>query len=460
MNEVCSICAFLYCLNAKSPLSSLLTEHSYLYRMESYQFDNLSITLNKEGSREFSKVSYPIRYGRFAEIKTPDCIFQFNLNGEIKYIQGRGQSWPHPAEWLKRTVANDWIYFSIGSSYSSVYGFIGEYYLPCLSYPSNSIIGGNPFEDNAVRSAIKSWQQLLTKIKVLTSGFIPQSLKDFLSLVTESNTRTLTLRSHNLHDLIGGQLTVLPPDTRHVDYDVIPVIVADGCLYNCEFCRVKSGQDFAPRTKKNIIGQIKKLKEFYARDLSNYNAIFLGQLDALCAGSELLEFAAINAYEIFEFERSNLRDAHLFLFGSPDSLINSEDALFESLNSLPFSTYINIGLESADPATLVVLKKPITVEMVGEAFSRMLDINRRYEKIEVTANFIFGDNLPQNHISSFVELTRNRLDSFYSKGAIYISPLINGETKDVETKREMLRKFNEVKTLSRLPTFIYLIQRL
>ncbi len=428
--------------------------------MESYQFDNLSILLNKEGSREFSKVSYPIRYGRFAEVKTPDYIFQFNLNGEIKYIQGRGESWPHPAEWLKRTVANDWIYFSVGSSYSSVYGFIGEYYLPGLSYPSNSIIGGNPFDDKAVRSAFTAWQKLLSKIKVLTSSLIPQSLRDFLILVTESHPKALRLRSHELHNLIGGRLTVLPPDTRHVDYDVIPVIVADGCLYNCQFCRVKSGQGFAPRTKKNIIGQIKKLKSFYARDLSNYNAIFLGQHDALCAGPELLEFAVENAYEIFEFERSNPKGAKLFLFGSADSLINSQDALFESLNCLPFSTYINIGLESADPATLTVLKKPIDVEMVGEAFARMLDINRRYEKIEVTANFLFANDLPRGHLHSFLELTRNRLNRFYSKGAIYLSPLINGRSKDVETKREMLRKFNEVKTLSRLPTFIYLIQRL
>ncbi|PJC75947.1 MAG: radical SAM domain-containing protein, partial [Syntrophobacterales bacterium CG_4_8_14_3_um_filter_49_14] len=45
--------------------------------MEFYQFDNLSIILNKEGSQEFSRVSYPIRYGRFAEVKTPDYIFQF-----------------------------------------------------------------------------------------------------------------------------------------------------------------------------------------------------------------------------------------------------------------------------------------------------------------------------------------------------------------------------------------------
>jgi hypothetical protein len=116
--------------------------------MESYHFDDLSIILNKEGSREFSKVSYPIRYGRFAEIKTPDYVFQFNLNGEIKYIQGRGQSWLHPAEWLKRTVANDWIYYSAGG-YSSVYDFFGEYYLPCLSYPSNPIISDNPFDYNA-----------------------------------------------------------------------------------------------------------------------------------------------------------------------------------------------------------------------------------------------------------------------------------------------------------------------
>jgi hypothetical protein len=427
--------------------------------METYQFDNLSVTLNKEGLREFYKVSYPIRYGRFAEIKTPDYVFQFNLNGEIKYIQGRGKSWPHPAEWLKRTVGNDWIYYSAGG-YSGVYDFSGEYYLPCLSYPSNPIISDNPFDDNAVRSALTSWQKLIVKVKELTSGFIPKNIKDFLMLVTKNDAESLRLRSHTLHNLIGGPLTVLPPDTRHVNYEVIPVIVADGCLFNCGFCRVKTGQDFAPRTQEDIIGQIKTLKEFYNQDLCNYNAVFLGQHDALCAGQELLEFAARNAYEIFEFERSNLKDAWLFLFGSADSLLNTEDSLFNLLNSLPFFTYINIGFESADPATLAVLKKPVSVETVGEAFARMLDINRKYEKIEVTANFVFGGDLPQSHLPSCIELTREKLDCFYNKGAIYLSPLIDGKTKKRETKREMLKKFNEVKTLSRLPTFIYLIQRL
>ena len=427
--------------------------------MESYHFDDLSIILNKEGSQEFSKVSYPIRYGRFSEIKTPDYVFQFNLNGEIKFIQGRRQSWPHPAEWLKHTVADDWIYYSAGG-YSSVYDFFGEYYLPCLSYPSNSIITDNPFNDNAVMSALTSWQKLIVKIKELTSGSIPQKLKDFLMLVAKNDSEALRLKSHTLHNLIGGRITVLPPDTRHVDYEVIPVIVADGCLFNCGFCRVKTGHNFALRTQRNIIGQIKTLKELYNQDLCNYNALFLGQHDALYAGQELLEFAARNAYEIFKFERSNLRGAWLFIFGSVDSLLKSEDSLFKSLNSLPFFTYVNIGLESADPATLAVLKKPIAVETVIEAFTKMLDINRRYERIEVTANFVFGGDLPRSHLLSLFKLTRNRLSHFYNKGAIYLSPLIDGKTKVRETKREMLRKFNEVKNLSRIPTFIYLIQRL
>ncbi len=59
--------------------------------MESYQLEDLIIMLNKEGAREPAKVSYPIRYGSFSDIKTHEHTFQFNLNGEIKFIQGLEQ---------------------------------------------------------------------------------------------------------------------------------------------------------------------------------------------------------------------------------------------------------------------------------------------------------------------------------------------------------------------------------
>ena len=427
--------------------------------MESYPLDNLIITLHKEGSREYQKVSFPIRYGLFSEIRTPEYLFQFNLNGEIKFIQGLTQTWPHPAEWLKRTVGNDWIYYSAGD-YKDIYDYFGEYYFPYLPYPSNSIIDGDPFKDRSVILAKKSLQALRAKIDKLISGPKPKSLKDFLTRVIRNDEKTLRRRADQLHHFIGGQVTVLPPDTRHVDYEVIPIVVADGCLYHCGFCRVKTGQDFTPRSPKDVMRQMKDLKRFLGRDLHNYNAIFLGRHDALSAGREVLELAAERAYEIFEFERSHLRGAYLFLFGSVDSMIHSEEGLFESLSHSPFSTYINVGLESNDSKTLEALKKPVSVEKLREAFTRILDINRKYEKIEVTSNFVLGEDLPTGHLPSLLELTRNRLNLFGNKGAVYLSPLMDEGIRNKESKRELLRKFLKLKIQSRLPTFIYLIQRL
>jgi hypothetical protein len=119
-----------------------------------------------------------------------------------------------------------------------------------------------------------------------------------------------------------------------------------------------------------------------------------------------------------------------------------------------------VGLESGDPSTLAALRKPISAEKVRQAFSRMLDINKRYEKIEVTANFVFGKELPVGHLPSLFELTQGRLDPLSIKGVIYLSPLIGVKTKEGGSKREILRSFKEVKAQSPLPTYLYLIQRL
>jgi hypothetical protein len=158
--------------------------------METYQIGDLSITLNKQGSDRYTKASYPIRYGRFSEIKTPDHMFQFNLNGEIKFLQGLGENWPDPSEWLKRTVGNDWVYYSTGG-YSGVHDSLGEYYLPCPSYPSNAITVGDPFEDDTIKSAIRSWHKLQADVKTLVSESVPQKFKELLLLVSENDPETL-----------------------------------------------------------------------------------------------------------------------------------------------------------------------------------------------------------------------------------------------------------------------------
>jgi len=87
----------------------------------------------------------------------------------------------------------------------------------------------------------------------------------------------------------------------------------------------------------------------------------------------------------------------LYLFGSVGSFIGAGQALFEQLNRLPFYTYINIGFESIDPKTLAQIGKLVTAEQVKEAFQKMLEINAAFDRIEVTGNFIAGDNLPPEH---------------------------------------------------------------
>jgi Radical SAM superfamily len=427
--------------------------------MQVFQSDDLTITLYKEGSPEYQKVSYPIRYGRFGEILTPDYVLQTNLNGEIKYVQGRSPGWPHPAEWLKRTVGNDWIYYSAGD-YKGVYDLFGEYYAPVLSYPSNSVFDEHPFDRPAVKSAVTSWQGVLNPLKRRLATEIPGDLRDFLTRFAENDPPTLSQRAEQLHHILGGRVTVLPPDTRHVDYDVIPIMVADGCLYQCGFCRVKSGRGVSLRTRQNILEQIRSLKTFYGRDLLNYNSLYLGEHDALRAGRDVIEFASTTAYDILEFERSYLKTPRLFLFGSVDSMIQAKESLFTALADLPFHIWINVGLESPDPATLGVLKKPITLEKIIDAFGRMLEVNRSYETMEVTANFVFGEGLPQSHLDALMEFIRSQSDVLIRKGGIYLSPFADGKRKGAGRRRAFLRRFNEVKTASHLPTFIYLIQRL
>ena len=264
----------------------------------------------------------------------------------------------------------------------------------------------------------------------------------------------LAERGAQLTALLNGNVSVLPPDSRHVDYDCIPLNIADGCLYHCTFCRVQSNQNFQVHSRRDILEQILKIKDFYGPDLCNYNSLFLGQHDALNCGGERIIWAALQAYELLEFERSYLEGCFLFLFGSVDSFLKSKENLFESLNQLPFRTYLNLGLESADQETLILLGKPLKVEKVEEAFLRLSEINRKYDRLEITANFVIDTKLPSGHWEALFRLTRDYFPHYFNKGAIYLSPLSR------IGRRELLQRFQQLKIKSRRPLYLYLLQRL
>jgi hypothetical protein len=130
------------------------------------KFEDLQINPLIKGADHYSRVSYPLRYGCYSEIKSKEYTWQFNLNGEIKFVTGKTDNWPDPSEWLKRTVTNDWLYYSTGG-YSGTMEYSGEYYVPCARYSTNSIILNNPFDMAGVKSAIESVDELKDMVKHL-----------------------------------------------------------------------------------------------------------------------------------------------------------------------------------------------------------------------------------------------------------------------------------------------------
>ena len=413
----------------------------------------MKLTLSKNGSREYQKLSFPVHTGIYSELETDNYVFQFNCNNEILRLKGKGRSWPHPHEWVKRNLANDWIYYSTGG-YTGVFESTGEYYLPNFCYSTTNLLGGKPFDLPEVKALTDDWHLILEDLYRKCNN-LSSPERDFFKKALHNTPEVLAGRGADLHAITDGPVSVLPPDARHVDYDIIPLPISRGCLYKCRFCKVKNHQPFAALETTEVQGLADRLVRLLANDLGNYNSVFLGDHDALEAGEELICFAAEHAYSSFRFAESYCRGNSLFLFGSVASLLNAPQRLFLRLSEMPYQTFINIGLESADQQTLDKIGKPITALDVESAFSLMQEINQRYQNIELTANFIMDDDLPKDHYPSILRLIRDSLSHQKPKGSIYFSPLSFSSPS-----RAKLFDFHRLKVLSRLPTFLYIIQRL
>jgi len=411
----------------------------------------LSIKLNCCGVNEYTKVSYPVKYGLFSRLETRDYIFEFNLNHEIRHVKSKKRNWRHPSEWLKRTMGNEWVYYSTGG-YSGVFEALGEYYLPNLTYPTNSLLGGKPFEETQIDNIVRNWPRIISQ---LPDTGISEEFSLWIQSIRQQSPEGLQKKAEKLFDISGSRVTVMPPDARHVDYNIIPLTISDGCLYKCRFCKIKNKKDFSIRSKQDIDNQIVGLKQWLNKDIINFNALFLGEHDALNTPFAIILRTIQDAYDAFEFHSSYMKGNFLFMFGSVDSFLNAEKTFFETLNSLPFHTFINIGLESYDQATLDLLGKPLTQAQVGHAFAKIQFINDTFPNIEITCNFVIDETLPDSHYKGLITLIRESTNKTKPKGCIYLSPL-----KFSCPSRPALYDFYKLKALSRFPTFLYMIQRL
>ncbi|MFP4630320.1 MAG: radical SAM protein, partial [Desulfohalobiaceae bacterium] len=395
----------------------------------------------------------PQHYGLYHELETEDHIFKYNLRGQISYVQGKARDWPHPGEWLKRTQGGDWIYYYSGG-YTDLRDYVGEFYLPCPDYPSNTLYNVQPLQEAAVKQALQEWQHIPARLgRELYSTSDPELL-DFYKLLQQNSPAELWQASLGLFSLLGDRIKVLPPDARHTDYDLLPLILADGCLYNCSFCSFKTGKYFQPRSREDLHAQINSLRSLLGPDLVNHNALFLGQHDALnCQPKQILQALDLAQNEL-GLQESVLEGSFLYLFGSVDSLLEAKEDLFQELQARPWTTYINIGLESAEQSTLDLLGKPLRAEQVREAFSRMQELNRKYSGLELTGNFILDKQLPEKHWTALTDLLQDQARPLGDKGCIYLSPL---GRQDIRWQRNT---FRSIKFKSKLPVYLYVILRL
>ncbi len=400
------------------------------------------------------KLSYPARFGVYHELITPECTYHLSLDGFPKFFQGNRRNWPHPQEWLKITRNGDMVYYST-QGYSDIFGLTGEYYYPLLSYHSNSLFSSNIFQSIPVSQVIADHDNHCTQAGHMASSWVNRKEAAILWQFSQWTTSKIRRQARRLHRIIQARIPVLPPDCRHVDYDVLPLIVAEGCLANCGFCQVKTSGDFRLRSKKEIENQLSGIGRLLGDDIGNYRGFFLGQHDCLAAGSRPIKAALKKVISILTPGRKYVRNPVAFLFGSTHSLLALTDDDLKRLEQQPCTLYINIGLESFDQETLDILQKPVSAKENRLAFQKALAINRKYSRIRVSANLVLGELTGSNHLNRILKILCDDVPSFQPETTIYLSPL----TGFFQSKN-VLSDLRRIKSQARLPVYPYLIHQL
>ena len=77
-------------------------------------------------------------------------------------------------------------------------------------------------------NAFAAWSQLYANLYGSRRDGLHSKAKNLINLILNNDDRVLYERSQKLSAITGGPVSVLPPDTRHVDYEIIPLIIADG----------------------------------------------------------------------------------------------------------------------------------------------------------------------------------------------------------------------------------------
>lgn len=429
----------------------------FLTTMKEWHGDELHFLYDLRGPSTPRRASYPVHYGYFCEVQEGPWRCRFLPGGAAKYLWGHGERhWPHPAEWLKYSLGGQAYYYSIGD-YEGLWSLYGEHQLPCTEKGFRPPLAPRPFTDPRVQAA-RHWLAGLPPRLAELSDRAPPSLTAWLARAASPDADPQE-RARRLQRILGSAPMVLPPDCRFLDYDVVPLVLADGCRLGCRFCCLDSPGPLRVRARTELVRQLRELRLLLAEDLVEYAGVFLGNHDALAAGWEAVAEAAELAWRELDLAHSRLRPRRLFLFASASSLLEVPAAAWRRLSRLPFELSINVGLESPHPRLLAELGKPLDPAQVEAALARLLEVNRSQPDIEVSANFLLFGQAPLQRLQhqALVELLRRLAPRRRGRGAIYLSPVRTrgGELLGDWSRRRLITEIHRLKLELPLPTYLY-----
>ncbi len=370
----------------------------------------------------YEPISVLAFHGLLGSAELEGMRFLFDLQGRVKWmVPLLEENYPGTGSALRRTVGNNWLLYD-GRGYDSAYELTGRYYMP----------------SRVPKHRVEQLLPYLERLSLHIGVAGPERLERDAIL---------------LRRILKGTIPIAHPDSLAVDYDVVPLFVTRGCLYNCPFCSVKTGGEFEVAGTGEFERQVEEMVEYLGPDLVNYNSVFLGQNDGLAAPPDLLLWAAETAHDGLRLWESVMSGgSRLFLFGSVGSLLDAPALLFEEMEGLPYrSIHINIGLESLDGSTLRLLGKPVEDREVRAAIERGISLSRPGSRLRFSFNFLLGGTFPTSHLTTLRQWLAELSPRDAAGITVYLSPLECEGWREGRLRREVL----ELKALSRAALFLY-----
>ncbi len=413
----------------------------------------ITIKTYVRGRKDQTPVSYLSISGIYHQIEYKGYKLIFDLNCTVKWILGPDWAWPDPQTRIRRNLSNEWIIYS-SHGYEDTFALTGTYYLPIRQNIKQWDTDNTPFQEAWFKQGLQIQEEVKTICQNIANCCEDKNIASILRTISQQDRKTLDGRYRRLQNIISGTVPILPPDTLLADYDVIPLLISEGCLYNCKFCCLKTGIDWQQRDIKDVTTQINSVKDLLGEDIINYNSVFLGQNDAFACDADFLLESAELALDRLDLKNSFPLGSKLFLFASPTSMIKATDKTFQKLSRLGYdSIFINCGIESTDQNTLDLLGRPTSMEEVKYAIDKAIEINSQPGPLEISLNFLIGEQLPPSHMESLSSVLQSP-DRKLPKGTIYISPLIGSAQELRHIKRQIL----SLKARARWNVKLYLMQ--